>query len=99
MFNGIITTAATAHGVSKITDWRRVIFEACAALRSVPDPHHVGAEQVRPTPCHPLTLTVPTTTIATVAIRFFRSTRLARSMTVSSLTDMTIATTSADVRR
>jgi len=45
------------------------------------------------------TVTVPTMTIATVAIRFVALRTDCASMTVSRLTDMTIATTSAAVRR
>ena len=46
-----------------------------------------------------VTLTVPTTTIATAAIRFFMLSTACAPMTASSLTETTIAMTSDDVRR
>jgi len=87
MFNGIITTAAMAHGVNKIADWRLVIFGVfcdCDLTVATPASH---------------TITVPTMMIATVAIRFLPLKTDCASMTVSSLTEMTIATTSTAERR
>ena len=100
-FSGSITAAATTHGVSRITDWRRVMFRGLRCRGGFVSRPGSGPRRASATNAMPptMTLTVPTTTITTVAIRFVTLSTACAPRTASPLTETMIATTSAAVRR
>ena len=85
-----------------IADWRRGDLQRLATVAAGPFPvPGSGPRRASATNAMPptMTLTVPTTTITTVAIRFVTLSTACAPRTASPLTETMIATTSAAVRR